>query len=586
MAISNSISSRSGEETPLLLDYTVEGVVDYKGSPVLRSKSGGWRSAGLIIGVEITERFAYYGISSNLINFLTGPLGQSTATAAENVNAWSGTSLLLPLLGAFVADSFLGRYRTIVVASVLYLIIFHFDKIVTQSQGIGLLALSTLLPFYSPSLNQINKTTISTGPSQFQVVLFFFSLYLVAFAQGGHKPCVQAFGADQFNGEDPEESKAKSSFFNWWYFGLNSGTVVTYFTVSYIQENLSWALGFGVPCIAMIIGFIVFLAGTRTYRYTNIKQDEKSPFLRISTVFITAIRNWRTDSSAIATEEESHGRLPQQSSVQFKFLNKALIVPNGSKEDGKTYCSVAEVEEAKAVLRLVPIWGTCLAYAIVFAQSSTFFTKQGATMKRTIVPGFEIPAASLQSFLSLAIVLFVPIYDRFLVPVARVFTRKPSGITMLQRIGTGMVLSALSMVVSAVVETKRLKIAQEYDLVDRPSVTVPISVWWLLPQYVMFGIADVFTMVGLQEFFYDQVPNELRSIGLALYLSIFGAGSFLSSFLVSAIDEVTGGSGQDSWFATNLNRGHLDYFYWLLAVLSAFGFGAYLYFARSYIYKV
>ncbi|KAK8643173.1 hypothetical protein V6N13_012479 [Hibiscus sabdariffa] len=565
MAISDD---SSGVETPLLEEDSVDSCLDYKGRPVDRTNRGGWKSATFIIGVEIAERFAYCGIDSNLVTYLTGPLGQSTVTAAVNVNTWSGTAALLPLLGAFIADSFLGRYRTIIVASLIYIL------------GLGLLTMSAALPSLNTSWCQNVDTSILCSP-QLQVIIFFFSLYLVAFGQGGHKPCVQAFGADQFDARDPEEFKAKSSFFNWWYFGLCSGTLISFLVLNYIQDNLSWVLGFGIPCIIMVVALVVFLCGTTTYRY-SVKRNEKSPFVRIGQVFVLAVRNWRT--SSIAAEKEAHGTLPSAGSKQYKFLNKALLAPDGSKEHGKV-CSIREVEEAKAVLRLVPIWATSLVYAVVLAQSSTFFTKQGATMDRSITTTVKIPAASLQSFISLTIVLSIPIYDRIFVPLARVWSGKPAGITMLQRIGSGMFLSAISMVLAALTEMKRLKTAHEYGLVDEPEATVPMSVWWLVPQYVVTGLSEMLTMVGLQEFFYDQVPNELKSIGLALYLSIFGVGSFLSGFLISAIDKATGGNGGESWFPNNLNKAHLHYFYCLLVALSAIELALFFYFAKSYIYN-
>ncbi|KAK1692479.1 hypothetical protein QYE76_009176 [Lolium multiflorum] len=89
------------------------GVSDFRGHPVHRSTSGGWRSALFIIVVEIAGSFALFGVSSNLITYLTGPLGHSNAAAASAVNVWSGTASLMPLLGAVVADSFLGRLHTL-----------------------------------------------------------------------------------------------------------------------------------------------------------------------------------------------------------------------------------------------------------------------------------------------------------------------------------------------------------------------------------------------------------------------------------------------------------------------------------------
>ncbi|KAG6532499.1 hypothetical protein ZIOFF_006345 [Zingiber officinale] len=99
----------------------VDGAVDYAGRPASRSATGRWISAVFIIWVEIGEWFTYYGVANNLISYLTGPLRESTATATTAVNVWSGVASMLPLLGAFVADSYFGRYWTIVGASLLYM---------------------------------------------------------------------------------------------------------------------------------------------------------------------------------------------------------------------------------------------------------------------------------------------------------------------------------------------------------------------------------------------------------------------------------------------------------------------------------
>ncbi|KAL2517116.1 Protein NRT1/PTR FAMILY 5.10 [Abeliophyllum distichum] len=552
-----SISSAEFQSTENgAVDDTVGGMLDYAGRPAKSSTSGYWRSAYFVIGVGVAEKFAYFGISSNIITYLTGPLGQPMAIAAADVNIWSGTGLLLPLLGGFMADSFVGRYRTIVVSSVVYIL------------ALGLLTLSAMLN--------------SESPNHLQVFFFFFSLYLVALGQGVHKPCIMAFGADQFDGQDAKERRGRSSFFNWIHFSSVAGPLTAVLILNYIQDNLSWSLGFGIPCISMAVSLTIFLFGTRSYRYT-IKVEENHPLWRISRVFVKAAINWRTKSSTSSYNEEGQETAPQLCSQQFKFLNKALLAPDGSREYEEA-SNVSEIEEAKTLLRLIPMWATSLGYAIVLAQISTLFTEQGVTMDRSISSSIDIPAASLQCLIGFSVVLLVPIYDCVFVPIARSITGSHLGITKLQRIGTGMVLCILSMVIAALVERKRLETARVYGVADSPKAKVPMSFWWLVPQYILCGMTNIFAMIGLQELFYDEVPCKLKSIGLSFFFSIFGIGEFLSSFLISIIDKLTSRAGGDGWFSSNANRAHLDYFYWLLAGLNALGLLGFLYFSKSYNY--
>ena len=157
-------------------------------------------------------------------------------------------------------------------------------------------------------------------------------------------------------------------------------------------------------------------------------------------------------------------------------------------------------------------------------------------------------------------------------PLARKFTGHPTGITVLQRIGVGLFLSILNMAVSALVETKRVGVAREHGLMDDPKAVLPMSISWLLSQYMITGVSDAFTIVGLQELFYDQMPEALRSLGAAAYISINGVGSFVSNVVIAVVEAVTASHGE-KWLGNNLNRAHLDGFYWVMAVLSAVNLG-------------
>lgn len=249
-------------------------------------------------------------------------------------------------------------------------------------------------------------------------------------------------------------------------------------------------------------------------------------------------------------------------------------------------CTVTQVEEVKLILRMVPIWFSCLIFGMVaVTQSTSLFIKQGSTMDRNLGSHFQIPQASLVVFSPLCGLVFVTIYDRFLVPLARRITGKERGITVLQRIGIGMFFSVLSMVTAAVTERKRIHVAKTHGLLDSPRDTIPISVFWLTPQFVISGIADVFTLIGLQEYFYDQVPDSMRSLGIAFYLSILGVASFLGSLVITIVEKVSKGGRHQGWLGNNLNRSRLDYFYGLLAILSAINLCCFVCIARIYTYK-
>lgn len=118
---------------------------------------------------------------------------------------------------------------------------------------------------------------------------------------------------------------------------------------------------------------------------------------------------------------------------------------------------------------------------------------------------------------------------------------------------------------------------------DYDPETVPLSIFWLLPQYILLGISDIFTVVGMQEFFYSEVPVRMRTMGFALYTSVFGVGSFVSAALISIVEAYSSSTGdRQNWFADDMSEARLDKYYWLLALTSTISFVVYIFLCKFF----
>ncbi|KAJ6987167.1 protein NRT1/ PTR FAMILY 5.6-like [Populus alba x Populus x berolinensis] len=424
-------------------------------------------------------------------------------------------------------------------------------------------------------------------------VAFFLAMYSISLGTGGHKPCLQSFGADQFDDDHAEERKKKLSFFNWWNIALCCGLFLGVTVIVYIEDNVSWGVAILILTITMAVTVATFYLGKPYYRYRLPEGSGLTPMLQ---VLVAAIRKRKLPSPsnpALLYEVPSYkiqGRLLGHTD-RLTFLDKAAVleeeeITNEMKHNPWRLATVTKVEEMKLVLSIIPIWLTSLPFGLCVVQTATFFVKQGATLNRKIGHNFEIPPASIYSLSAVGMIISVVIYDKILVPFLRRATGNERGISILKRIGSGMIFSVVTMSVAALVERKRQKIAEEdIDVLDgEKNVELPMSVFWLAPQFLILGLGDGFTLVGLQEFFYDQVPDSMRSLGMAFFLSVLGAGNFLSSFLITAVDHITEKDGK-GWIGKDLNSSRLDKFYWLLAAINSVNIFAYVFFARRYTYK-
>lgn len=551
--------------------YTQDGTVDLHGQPVLAQKTGKWKACAFLVGYEAFERMAFYGIASNLVVYLTTQLHEDTVASVRNVNNWSGSVWITPILGAYIADSYLGRFWTFTISSLIYVM------------GMVLLTLAASVKYLKPTcLNGVCRKASGS-----QVTFFYASLYIIAIGAGGTKPNISTFGADQFDDFNPSEKKLKDSFFNWWMFSAFTGALFATLGLVYIQENLGWGLGYGIPAVGLILSLFVFYIGTPFYRHKVNKTA--TPAADLFRVLVTAFANRKLQLPTYPTDLHDHdhqyyittGKRQIHHSTIFRFLDKAAIK---QEQSCKQPCTVTQVEGSKLLLGMAMIWVATLIPSTIWAQVNTLFVKQGTTMDRHLGGSFQIPAASLGSFVTLSMLLTVPMYDRYFVPIMRKKTGNPRGITLLQRLGIGLVIQILAIAVAYAVEVRRMHVIKLHHI-RGPKEIVPMTIFSLLPQYVLLGVADVFNAIGLLEFFYDQSPEDMQSIGTTFFTSGIGVGNFLNSFLVTMVDKITGRGNGKSWIGNNLNDSHLDYYYVFLLFISTLNLLPFFWASRKYVYK-
>ncbi|MED6216859.1 hypothetical protein PIB30_012028 [Stylosanthes scabra] len=579
--IGESMSAREAvdDEEEILLKNENGGTDD---EPKINYR--GWKVMPFIIGNEIFEKLGAIGTLSNLLVYLTTVFNLENITATNIINIFNGSTNFATIIGAFCSDTYFGRYKTL--------------GFCTVASFLGLLVIQLTAAIEKLHPPHCEENTTCQGPTEGQMTFLKTGLGLLLIGAAGIRPCNLAFGADQFNPNTDSGKKGINSFFNWYFFTFTLAQMVSLTIIVYIQSNVSWAVGLGIPAALMLLSSVIFFLGSNMY--VKVKPSG-SPLTSIVQVIVVAAKKRKLKLSEYLypslfnylPTKSVNSKLPY--TYQFRFLDKAAILtpqdqlnPNGSAADPWSLCSMQQVEEVKCLLRVLPIWVSSILYFVVMVQQHTVVVFQALISDRRIgSSGFMIPAASYYVFLMITVAIWLPLYDRKVMPLLQKLTRREGGITLLQRMGTGIFFSILSMLVSAKVEGYRrnLALTEPLGIETRKGMISSMSGMWLIPQLALAGLGEAFMSVAQVEFYYKQFPENMRSMAGSLYYCSHAGSSYLSTLLISAVHQITARSETGNWLPEDLNKGRLDNFYCIIAAIEVVNLGYFLICSQWYRYK-
>lgn len=315
---------------------------------------------------------------------------------------------LTPILGAIVADSWLGKFKTIVYLSIVYTV------------GQIIMAVS--------SIHDLTDGNRDGTPDNIpvHVALSMIGLVLIALGTGGIKPCVAAFGGDQF---DESQDKQRSRFFSIFYLSINAGSLLSTIITPILRgqecgihsQQKCYPLAFGVPAALMVVALVVFIVGSGMYK-------------KLSPQGNIIVQVFKCISFAISN----------------RYRNRSKSIPKREHwmDWAKEKYDELLIAQVKMVLKVLFLYIPLPMFWALFDQQGSRWTLQATTMDGNF-GAIQIQPDQMQTVNPILIIILVPVVDIVLYPLIK---KCNLDFTPLKKITVGMFLAAMAFVVAAIVQ--------------------------------------------------------------------------------------------------------------------------------------
>ncbi|KMS96388.1 hypothetical protein BVRB_9g225640 [Beta vulgaris subsp. vulgaris] len=515
------------------------------------------------------------GWTANMVVYAIEQYNMKEITAAKLYNISMGGMTFVNILAAVFADSLFGSLSIFTVASFVSLL------------GVILFTLSATISSLRPFPCTTSSFIKCKLPTNQQQCFIYVTIALAATGAGGTNFLLGTIGADQF----PKSSEQRI-FFNWFLIANQLGKVIGYTVIVYLQNNVSWGLGYGIGVAANAVAIVVFLCGSCFYK--RVMPRGGSPFTSIARVFVASLRKMNKIVAenydrncyfyGISSSDVINHQAPSNT---LRFLNRAALKTMHKDEDANnsqkctkswSLCTVEEVEDLKRLIKVLPILSAGIVSSIIFTISSSLVVLQALVMDRSMGPHFKIPAGSMSIFILITTCIGISFLDRVIYPLLQKIANK--SLTPLQCIGVGYFLNVLSAVAFALVEMKRLNVVKsDHHMLEQPHAVSPMSVFWLVFPLGLLGFSAAFDFSSLMRFYYQELPTSLSNTAVAITSLQFALGSYFGAVVLSVVQHTT------SWLPDDINHGNIDYLYWMLSILGLVSFIYYLVCAMFYKYN-